>query len=99
MEQGGQREGLPSSLARGVIGQKVQKQGEEPSRAVCRTAEGQSQGKESVWSLLSWRREHRSVERGAVGKGVESTREGGEEGAANMQGFRGKEREGTGIPL
>lgn len=92
--QGGQRERLPSNLARGIIGQKVQKQGEEPSRAV----EGLCQGKDLVWPLQSWRGEHgRSVRRGAIGKGVGSTREGGEEGAAEMEGVEGKEREDAGI--
>lgn len=94
--QDGQREGLPNSLARGIIGQKVQKQGEEPSRAV----EGLCQRKDLVWPLQSWRkRAQEDVGRGAIGKGVGSTREGEEEGAAEMEGVEGREREDAGIPL
>lgn len=89
----GQRDRLPSSLARGIIGQKVQKQGEEPSRAV----EALCQGKDFVWLLQSWRRRAQEEEEGgeeggegekkeAIGKEVGSTREGGEERAAEMEG-------------
>lgn len=88
--QDGQREGLPNSLARGIIGQKVQKQGEEPSRAV----EGLCQGKDLVWPLQSWRRRaQEDVGRGLLGKGLEAP---GKEGKREQQRWKalreGKER-------
>lgn len=93
--QDGQREGLPSSLARGIIGQKVQKRGEEPSRAepVPRKGFGTATAK--------LKKESTGVGEGLLGRGWKPQRRRGRGDSRDGrgQGVKGKEREDAGIPL